>query len=432
MPKKEGTTNRDAKEKSDKSAKKDTNGVGSKGKEKESSKDTSKKEATAGRDSTKSDNDLHAKEGKSLQLAYELNSKVLCKHRDSLYYEAKVIAIDDIPDRGRVYTVHYQGWNSRHDEKIPEIDAAERFLPCTEENLEMARAEMQEARLMEKKRKGKKSTTLAEEKKASGLDSRGGTPSEKVLNRLAGTPSAEKGTPTSSNVGRKRKLANAEAESIPVDNFGAPKPEIKIEIPDSLKDILVDDQDMIVRQMNLVKLPARTTVEDIIKQYAECGGFAMNDEDEVNIEQSGTQFKMTKETVIESSHGIQDYFNTTLGSQLLYKFERPQYADLFKRKNEEINTVKSEDKTGSGNGGDLSKQKWHPSDTYGFIHLLRLFVKFGTMLRLTNWSDKAIKTVVSHVQDFLAYLEKNRQKFYDIEKDYIVASPEYQKSVWNA
>lgn len=52
---------------------------------------------------------------------------------------------------------------------------------------------MQEARLMEKKRKGKKSTTLAEEKKASGLDSRGGTPSEKVLNRLAGTPSAEKG-----------------------------------------------------------------------------------------------------------------------------------------------------------------------------------------------------------------------------------------------
>ena len=41
-------------------------------------------------------------------LEFELNSKVLCKYRDSLYYEAKVIAIDDSPDQGKTYTVHYQ------------------------------------------------------------------------------------------------------------------------------------------------------------------------------------------------------------------------------------------------------------------------------------------------------------------------------------
>ncbi len=32
--------------------------------------------------------------------------------------------------------------------------------------------------------------------------------------------------------------------------------------------------------------------------------------------------------LVESSLGIRDYFDAALGTQLLYKFERPQYADL--------------------------------------------------------------------------------------------------------
>lgn len=434
MPKKDIINNKDSKERADKVTKRESSaGKDSKLKENVTNKDLNKREPTTSKEIKSGDNQSPAKEGKNTPLTYELNSKVLCKHRDTLYYEAKVIAIDNISDKGKVFTVHYQGWNSRHDEKIPEADAAERFLPCTEENLEMARAEMQEARMLEKKRKGKKVTALSDEKKSGGPDSRGSTPSEKVSNRPSTVASAEKGTPVSLT-GRKRKLANAEAEPPPVDEFGAPKPEIKIEIPATLKDILVDDQDMIVRQMHLIKLPAKNTVEDIIKQYAEYTGVALNGEDELTFEHNGSQTKMTKDTLIESSHGVQDYFNTTLGSQLLYKFERPQYAELFEKKTEELNaTLKTENGSEQAEvDGEAAKKKWRPSDTYGFIHLLRLFVKFGSMLGLTNWSDKAVKTIVGHVHDFLAFLEKNRHKFYDIEKDYIVASPEYQKRVWNA
>ena len=50
--------------------------------------------------------------------------------------------------------------------------------------------------------------------------------------------------------------------------------------------------------------------------------------------------------------GLREYFNVMLGTQLLYKFERPQYAEVLQQ----------------------HKDK-QTSDIYGFIHLIRLFGK---------------------------------------------------------
>ena len=58
---------------------------------------------------------------------------------------------------------------------------------------------------------------------------------------------------------------------------------------------------------------------------------------------------------------MREYFNLMLGAQLLYKFERPQYAQM--KKNHEA-------------AGDTEEGL---SSIYGSIHLLRLFVKVSAL-----------------------------------------------------
>lgn len=60
----------------------------------------------------------------------------------------------------------------------------------------------------------------------------------------------------------------------------------------------------------LVKLPARITVEDVFGEYLkEKGGNDQNSN--------------------ELCEGLRDFFNAMLGSQLLYRFERMQYEQVF-------------------------------------------------------------------------------------------------------
>lgn len=64
---------------------------------------------------------------------------------------------------------------------------------------------------------------------------------------------------------------------------------------------------------------------------------------------------------------------------------------------------------------------------YGYVHLLRLFVKLGSMLAYTPWSEKSLETILLHVHDFIGFVDANREKYLDKHRAYVVATPDYQK-----
>jgi len=167
--------------------------------------------------------------------------------------------------------------------------------------------------------------------------------------------------------------------------------EIVIPLSVQLKSVLVDDFDYIGRQRKLLHVPSRYTVDDLINAYYEARKGVDGETEEQLL---GAE---------EVCRGLKDYFNSTLGSQLLYKFERVQYADTLKE-----------------NTGVPMAQ------LYGPVHLLRLLTKLGPMLSAADIEQNAMDNLLGHVNDFIGYMHKHRETLYQVE-DYGTATPEYHR-----
>uniref|UniRef100_A0A2K5P981 Uncharacterized protein n=1 Tax=Cebus imitator TaxID=2715852 RepID=A0A2K5P981_CEBIM len=139
------------------------------------------------------------------------------------------------------------------------------------------------------------------------------------------------------------------------------------------------------RVEQLFYLPAKKNVDSILEDYANNKKSRGNTDNEY--------------TVNEVVAGIKEYFN------LLYKFERPQYAEI------------------------LSDHPNAPmSQVYGAPHLLRLFVRIGATLAYTPLDEKSLALLLNYHHDFLKYLAKNSATLFSAS-DYEVAPPEYH---WKA
>ncbi|XP_024150753.1 mortality factor 4-like protein 1 isoform X3 [Oryzias melastigma] len=298
-----------------------------------------------------------------------------------------------IKDKQIKYFIHYSGWNKNWDEWVPES----RVLKYVDSNLAKQR-ELQKANqdhYVEGKMRG-----LAPSKKIANVQQKNvdllNSPEEtgmlllKAKKAKQKTPGPAEGTSSAEMPQGPRKKRARVDPTVESEEMFTNRVEVKVKIPEELKPWLVDDWDLITRQKQLFHLPAKKSVDMVLEDYA-------------NYKKSKGNSDNKEYAVNEVVAGIREYFNVMLGTQLLYKFERPQYAEI------------------------LAEHPDTPmSQVYGAPHLLRLFVRIGAMLAYTLLDEKSLALLLSYLQDFLKYLVKNSATLF-ITTDYEVAPPEYHR-----
>ena len=264
-------------------------------------------------------------------------------------------------DAGPRYFVHYKGWKQSWDEWVPET----RILKFTDDNIE---------------RQQELIATLQAEKKKAALAA-GASSSSAGANGAGG---AEKSTST-----RKRTrdgLTDREEEFLK-------RSEIRVPIPDTLKAQLVDDWEYVTKNQQLVSLPRQPNVVELLEEYSELRRKVRQsqklpaDDDELN----------------EVVEGLKVYFDKALGTILLYRQERLQYANIMK-----------------------AYPGKRMCELYGAEHLLRLFVQLPRLIAHTTMDADSIKVLKEHLYHILLFLQKNLNRLFLVE--YENASPDYIES----
>lgn len=308
-------------------------------------------------------------------------------------YEARVLEVRDAKSPAdktskMEFFVHYQGWNKNWDEWVDES----RVFQFNEVNVAAMKAM--------KSTPKNKGTGSARKKLMTS------TPSSSTA--VVGTISKDqrdnlKDPSNVSSISSQGSISESIADNIELDidepfqSLDSNK-EVKIKLPDELKNWLIDD-DNNIKNKKLTTMPAKPNIFQILRDFV------------AQKKGTSTKFASTgaghdKEAILnELTLGIKDYFNVMLGSHLLYKFERIQYQSLLKEQGKDI---------------DLTQH-------YGVIHLVRLFTKIGKYLSVTTLDSQSVQTILNYIQELLKFVAKQPNLF-DLEKNYTIAPPEYIKN----
>ncbi|KAI0643206.1 MRG-domain-containing protein [Trametes meyenii] len=304
---------------------------------------------------------------------FAINERVLCYH-GPLIYEAKVLKLDtwdaSTTQSGIVgphYYVHYKGWKQTWDEWVD----ASRLLKFNETNIALQKALQSQSQ-----------AAHASSAKAAKAQAGGG----------AGA-SGSRGAGGRKDGARGTKRGREEDE-------GTRKPEMKLNVPEMLKVLLVDDWEAVTKNNQLVGLPRKPNVTELLEDFKQ----------HVLGQGSATHLKDPKVLLPTIVAGLQTYFDRALGANLLYRFERPQYAEVRK-------------KYVTGPTVQVGQEK-EMSAIYGAEHFLRMLVSLPQMVASSSMDGESVGLLREYVNELLQWLVKEKDRVFAAE--YESASIAYQ------
>ncbi|EIN12865.1 MRG-domain-containing protein [Punctularia strigosozonata HHB-11173 SS5] len=304
-------------------------------------------------------------------ITYAANERVLCYH-GPLIYEAKVLQVEDWDaansrdgSEGPRYFVHYKGWKQSWDEWVPPA----RLLKWEEKNIQLQKS-------------------LQQQSKAANASAASSTAKAKASLKTEGGRGVRKeGT-------RGTKRAREEDEV-------SRKPEMKLQVPELLKVILVDDWEAVTKNNQLVPLPRSPNVVELLQQFRE------HVLAKPKSEQHLRDPSMLLTTIVS---GLTTYFDRALGQNLLYRFERPQYLEQRRLYVTGPNVVVGQEK--------------EMSSIYGGEHLLRMLVSLPQMVASSTMDAESVGILRDYVNELMQWMAVERDRLFLAE--YETASVAYQ------
>ncbi|KAG1722310.1 MRG-domain-containing protein [Suillus lakei] len=311
-----------------------------------------------------------------MSLSFTVSERILCYH-GPLVYEAKILKAETWDETntklstvGPHFFVHYKGWKQTWDEWVP----ITRLLKFNDTNVQLQKALMAQA---------------SAAASTSGSSSKGKAHGGGMMK----DGSSSRGGGLGRKDGRGTKRGREEDDS-------NKKPEMKLNVPEVLKVLLVDDWEAITKNSQLVTVPRSPTVVEILQEFKDYV---------IELGKSTTlrEPELVLPTIIS---GLQVYFDRSLGANLLYRFERPQYAEIRKQ-------YVTGPKVQVGQEKDMSA-------IYGAEHLLRMLVSLPQMVASSTMDAESVGLVRDYVNELLTFMMNDRSRLFLTE--YESSSLQYQ------
>lgn len=355
------------------------------------------------------DNQLQTKDA-TIQLNEELGSG-----KDMLLQPIPSNILGD--KHNTAYFIHYKGWKSTWDEWVND----ERILEMNNENFSLQKKLKDEILKNISKKNSENSAAT----------------SATTVSKKNGSNNDNSATASSTAFKSKRKRNYDESLQKLHDFYS--KPEIHIILPNSLKSLLVQDWEQVTKNQLLIRVKSneqdeKPSVYDILDDFQQWMIDNMKDSSAAHqLDDIGIDETILKEVI----NGLKKYFDVSLGSLLLYKFERGQYKKFIhdekhqtdvepspmpkrRRKSQARGETEESPIQNNDNNTNLSIQ---PGRIYGFQHLLRLLSIIPNLIAQTNMDQVSVGILKSYLDQLVLFLSSNSKDFL---MEYENVSPSYE------